>query len=49
LLENVATNPELTWPKEQLAYGAQILRRSDLPEILFDIPNFTAGGMRAFL
>lgn len=48
LLENVATNPDLTWPKELLAYGAQVLKRSDLPDILFDIPNFTAGGVRAF-
>ena len=48
LLENVASNPNLTWPKELLAYGAQILRRQDLPDVLFDIPSFTAGGMRAF-
>ena len=48
LLENVATNPALTWPKELMAYGAQVLKRNDLPDILLDIPNFTAGGMRAF-
>ena len=48
LLENVAGDPNLSWPKQLLAYGAQVLRRDDLPEILFDIPNFTAGGMRAF-
>lgn len=48
LLENVAYDPNLTWPKELMSYGAQVLRREDLPDILFDIPNFTAGGMRAF-
>ena len=48
LLENVANNPELTWPKELISYGAQILRRHDLPDVLFEIPNFTAGGVRAF-
>ena len=48
LLENVATNPNLTWPKQLIEYGAQILRREDLPDILFDIPNYTAGGVRAF-
>lgn len=48
LLENVAGDKSLSWPKELLAYGAQVLRRDDLPEILFDIPNFTAGGVRAF-
>lgn len=48
LLENVAGDANLSWPKELLAYGAQVLRRDDLPEILFDIPNFTAGGVRAF-
>ncbi|MGS4986267.1 DNA-processing protein DprA [Pseudosulfitobacter sp. RP-4] len=48
LLENVATNPNLTWPKQLIEYGAQILRREDLPDILLDIPNYTAGGVRAF-
>lgn len=48
LLENVATNPNLTWPKQLIEYGAQILRREDLPDILLDIPNYTAGGIRAF-
>ena len=44
LLENIAQNPDLTWPKEMLSYGAQVLQRSDLPEILLEIPNFTQGG-----
>lgn len=48
LLENVATNPNLTWPKQLIEYGAQILRREDLSDILLDIPNYTAGGVRAF-
>lgn len=48
LLENVANNPNLTWPKQLMEYGAQVLRREDLPDILFDIPNYTAGGVRAF-
>ena len=48
LLENVANNPNLTWPKQLIEYGAQVLRREDLPEILLDIPNYTAGGVRAF-
>jgi DNA processing protein len=48
LLENVATNPNLTWPKQLIEYGAQILRREDLPDILLDIPNYTAGGVRGF-
>ena len=48
LLENVATNPNLTWPKQLIEYGAQILRREDLPDILLDIRNYTAGGVRAF-
>jgi len=48
LMENVAENPELTWPREMIGYGAQVLRREDLPEILYDIPAFTAGGAVAF-
>jgi DNA processing protein len=48
IMENVAENPELTWPREMISYGAQVLRREDMPEILFDIPSFTAGGEVAF-
>lgn len=48
IMENVAENAELTWPREMISYGAQVLRRDDLPEILFDIPSFTAGGAVAF-
>lgn len=48
ILENVASDPSLTWPKQLIGYGAQVLRRENLPDILFDIPNYTAGGVRAF-
>ncbi len=48
LMENVAQNPDLTWPREMIAYGAQELRREDMPDILYDIPSFTAGSVSAF-
>jgi DNA processing protein len=48
IMQNVAENPDLTWPAEMISYGAQVLTRQDLPEILNDIPNFTAGGELAF-
>lgn len=48
LMENVATNPALTWPKEMIGYGAQVLRREDMPDALYDIPSFTAAGISAF-
>lgn len=48
LMQNVADDPSLKWPKEMIGYGAQVLRREDLPEILYDIPSFTAGGVSAF-
>jgi len=48
IMENVAEDSNLTWPREMIGYGAQVLRREDLPEILYDIPNFTAGGAIAF-
>jgi DNA processing protein len=48
IMENVAENPDLSWPREMIGYGAQVLRREDLPEILYDIPAFTAGGAVAF-
>lgn len=48
IMENVAENKELSWPREMIGYGAQVLRREDLPEVLYDIPSFTAGGAVAF-
>ena len=48
IMENVATDAGLSWPQEMIGYGAQVLRREDLPEILYDIPSFTAGGAVAF-
>uniref|UniRef100_A4X0S0 SMF family protein n=1 Tax=Cereibacter sphaeroides (strain ATCC 17025 / ATH 2.4.3) TaxID=349102 RepID=A4X0S0_CERS5 len=48
LLENVVNKPGMTWPKELIAYGAQVLRREDLDNLKYDIPNFTAGLEVAF-
>lgn len=48
LLENVAADPSLTWPDELIKYGAQVLKRDDMPDIFYDIPNFTASGVSAF-
>lgn len=48
ILQNVAENKTLTWPKEMIGYGAQVLTREALPEVLDDIPNFTAGVEFAF-
>jgi DNA processing protein len=44
LMQNVADDPALTWPKEMIGYGAQVLTRESLPDILDDIPSFTASG-----
>lgn len=48
LMQNVADNPSLSWPKEMISYGAQVLRREDMPEVFYDIPSFTAGEASAF-
>lgn len=48
IMESVAEDGSLTWPSEMIGYGAQVLRRDDLPEILYDIPSFTAGEALAF-
>lgn len=47
LLQNLVQNPDLTWPQEMLKYGAQVLRRDDLPSALQDIPSFTSGVVSA--
>ncbi|MCA9469649.1 MAG: DNA-protecting protein DprA [Nitrospira sp.] len=48
IMENVAENPALSWPREMINYGAQVLTREDVSEVLEDIPSFTAGGAVAF-
>lgn len=48
IMQNIAENADLTWPKEMIKFGAQVLRREDMPEIFYDIPNFTAGGVVAY-
>lgn len=48
LMQSVAQNPKLTWPEEMIRYGAQVLRRDDMPDVLYDIPSFTTGGVSAF-
>lgn len=48
LLQSIVENSALSWPQEMIGYGAQILRREDLPAVLEDIPNFTAANISAF-
>lgn len=48
IMQNVADDPALSWPKEMIGYGAQVLTREDLPDVLYDIPSFTAGEVSAF-
>jgi DNA processing protein len=44
LMQNVAENENLSWPREMIKYGAQVLTRDSLPEILQNVPSFTATG-----
>lgn len=48
IMKNVADDNRLSWPKEMIGYGAQVLLRDELPEILQEIPNVTAGRELAF-
>jgi DNA processing protein len=48
LLESVATNPELTWPKEMIEYGAQVINRDTLDQALDNLPSLTSGEEFAF-
>jgi DNA processing protein len=42
LLENVAMNPELTWPADMIKHGAKLLTRNSLDMELADVPVVTA-------
>ncbi len=41
ILENVADNTALTWPSEMIKYGAQVLTRCNLKEVLENLPLYT--------
>lgn len=38
LLESVATNPDLSWPKDMIGYGAQVLSRANLDVVIENLP-----------
>jgi DNA processing protein len=42
LLESVATDPTLSWPKDLIRHGAQVLSRENLEIALENLPAFTA-------
>jgi DNA processing protein len=43
LMESIATNPSLSWPKELMRFGAQVLSRENLELVLDEMPEFTRG------
>ena len=45
LLESVATNPALTWPREMMRYGANVLSRANLDELFEELPLRTNDGL----
>lgn len=42
ILENVANDPKLSWPKEMMNYGAQVIKRETLDLALGNIPPMTS-------
>lgn len=48
LLESVVADPSLSWPKELIAYGAEVLSRENLDEALADVPAMTVSHADAF-
>jgi len=48
LLESVASDPNLSWPKEMIAYGAEVLTRDNLSDELADLPALTSSHIDAF-
>lgn len=48
LMESVATNETLTWPREMIQYGAQVLSRKNLEDSLAEIPAMTVRSDESF-
>lgn len=44
LMQNVAEDPTMKWPSEMIKYGAQVLTRENLEDILYEIPRFSERG-----
>jgi DNA processing protein len=42
LLEHLASDPALSWPREMIHYGAQVLTRANLEDVLSAVPAMTA-------
>lgn len=43
LMESVAKDPALSWPEEMIRYGAQVLTRENLGQVLDDLPRRSRG------
>lgn len=41
LMESVASDAKLSWPAEMIRYGAQVLGRDNLDEVLQDLPELS--------
>lgn len=48
IMESVAKDPALNWPKEMIGYGAQVLSRDDVPYLVENLPQFTSDEALAF-
>jgi DNA processing protein len=42
LMESIADNQSLSWPREMISYGAQVLTRSNLDTVIENLPAFTS-------
>jgi DNA processing protein len=42
LMESVVNDPALSWPREMIKYGAQVLTRENLSEELADLPSLAS-------
>jgi DNA processing protein len=42
LMESVADDDALSWPKEMISYGAQVLNRENLGAVIENLPAFTS-------
>ena len=43
LMESIATSAALSWPTEMIRYGAQVLGRDNLEEVLRNLPEHSVG------
>ena len=49
LLESLANDPQLTWPRQMIGYGAKVMTTNNIDQMLEELPDFTTSKDATFI